>query len=175
MRPGSKLAKNFHDQPIGYHGRASSIVVSGTPIRRPTGQFVTNSGNNAGPSEKLDFEVEFAAFVGRGNEMGSSIDVADAEEHIFGVVLMNDWSSRDIQMQESAPLGPFNGKNFGTTISPWIVPLEAFESVRTQPLQPEEQKLLPYLDEKDRKSAFDIPIEVRLEGKRARSRSIECG
>jgi fumarylacetoacetase len=89
-----------------------------------------------GSCQKLDFEVEFAAFIGRGNEMGEPINVNEAENHIFGVVLMNDWSARDIQMWESAPLGPFNGKNFCTTISPWVVPLEALEPFRTESLRP---------------------------------------
>jgi fumarylacetoacetase len=89
-----------------------------------------------GPCQKLDFEVEFAAFIGQGNEMGEPVDVNNAENHIFGVVLMNDWSARDIQIWESAPLGPFNGKNFCTTISPWIVPLEALEPFQTDSLRP---------------------------------------
>ena len=89
-----------------------------------------------GPSRKLDFEVECAAFIGQGNETGSAISVKEAEDHIFGVVLMNDWSARDIQLREATPLGPFNGKNFATTISPWVVPLEALEPFRTPPLCP---------------------------------------
>lgn len=119
---------------MGYHGRASSIVISETPVRRPKGQFLVDKIPTFGPCEKLDFEVEFAAFVSRGNSMGDSIHVDDAEDHIFGMVLMNDWSARDIQVWESTPLGPFNGKNFGTTISPWIVPLEALEPFREKPM-----------------------------------------
>lgn len=136
IRPGVGLAESFLSQPIGYHGRASSIVVAGTPIQRPNGQFIVNGVEVVGPSRKLDFEVEFAAFIGQGNEMGSAISVKEAEDHIFGVVLMNDWSARDIQLREATPLGPFNGKNFATTISPWVVPLEALEPFRTPPLCP---------------------------------------
>ena len=120
---------------MGYAGRASSIVVSGTPVRRPKGQFVVNETPTFGPCQNLDFEVEFAAFIGQGNDMGSSIDVDEAENYIFGFVLMNDWSARDIQVWESTPLGPFNGKNFATTISPWIVPLEALEQFREKPVK----------------------------------------
>lgn len=115
---------------MGYHGRASSIVVSETLIRRPKGQFLVDQTPTFGPCQKLDFEVEFAAFISRGNSMGDSIQVDDAEDHIFGMVLMNDWSARDIQVWESTPLGPFNGKNFATTISPWVVPLDALEPFR---------------------------------------------
>lgn len=120
---------------MGYAGRASSIVVSGTPVRRPKGQFVVNKTPTFGPCQNLDFEVEFAAFIGQGNDMGSSIDVDEAENYIFGFVLMNDWSARDIQAWESTPLGPFNGKNFATTVSPWIVPLEALEQFREKPVK----------------------------------------
>lgn len=120
---------------MGYAGRASSIVVSGTPVRRPKGQFVVNKTPTFGPCQNLDFEVEFAAFIGQGNDMGSSIDVDEAENYIFGFVLMNDWSARDIQVWESTPLGPFNGKNFATTVSPWIVPLEALEQFREKPVK----------------------------------------
>lgn len=137
FRPGQNLPAAFFDQPLGYHGRASSVVVSGTPVHRPRGQFPGKDGNPVfEPCHKLDYEVEFAAFVARGNEMGDSIDVEDAEDHIFGLVLLNDWSARDIQRREAAPLGPFNGKNFCTTISPWIVSLDALEPYRTAPLRP---------------------------------------
>lgn len=120
--------------PLGYHGRASSIVVSGTPIHRPRGQFLVDGSPTFGPCQKLDFEVEFAAFIGKGNAMGESITVDDAEEHIFGVVILNDWSARDVQRAEAGLMGPLNGKNFATTISPWIVPMEALEPYRTKTL-----------------------------------------
>lgn len=129
------MSESFFEQPLGYHGRASSVVISGTPLHRPRGQFVVNNNATFGPCQKLDYEVEFAAFVGTGNEMGHSIDVNDAENHIFGFVLLNDWSARDIQRREAAPLGPFNGKNFCTTISPWVVTLDALEPFRTTPLR----------------------------------------
>lgn len=128
------LPPNFSSLPVGYHGRASSVVISGTPVHRPRGQIVLNGIPTESLCQKLDFEVEFAAFIGRGNKMGSRINVNEAEDHIFGVVLMNDWSARDVQQWESTPLGPFNGKNFCTTISPWIVTLEALEPFRTTPL-----------------------------------------
>lgn len=134
FRPGMGLPPNFSSLPVGYHGRASSVVISGTPVHRPRGQIVLNGIPTESLCQKLDFEVEFAAFIGRGNKMGSRIGVNEAEDHIFGVVLMNDWSARDIQQWESTPLGPFNGKNFCTTISPWIVTLEALEPFRTTPL-----------------------------------------
>ena len=138
FRPGVEpLHSNYFSLPVGYHGRASSVVVSGTPFRRPMGQMLSDDNKPLfGPCQKLDFEVEFAAFVGKGNEMGEPVDVNDAEDHIFGVVLMNDWSARDIQIWESAPLGPFNGKNFCTTISPWVVSLEALEPFRVESLRP---------------------------------------
>ena len=121
--------------PLGYSGRASSVVVSGTPVRRPQGQYVSKDNEPTfGPCQKLDFEVEFAAFVGKGNELGQPIKVEDAEEHIFGFVLMNDWSARDIQRAEATPLGPLNGKNFCTTISPWVVTVDALEPFRTESL-----------------------------------------
>lgn len=130
------------NMPLGYHGRASSVVVSGSQVYRPSGQLSMDASQIFSPSRKLDFEVEFAAFIGQGNQHGKSINVTNAEEHIFGVVLMNDWSARDIQFAESTPLGPFNGKNFCTTISPWIVPLEALEPYRTTPMHPVRNKSL---------------------------------
>lgn len=109
-------------------------MISETSVRRPKGQFNSGGSPEFGRCQNLDFEVEFAAFIGQGNEMGESIDVDAAENHIFGYVLMNDWSARDIQMWESTPLGPFNGKNFCTTISPWVVTPEALEPFWTTPI-----------------------------------------
>ncbi|TVY48704.1 Fumarylacetoacetase, partial [Lachnellula occidentalis] len=160
--PFEAVCPNFYHLPIAYHGRASSVVVSGTSFRRPKGQFPVDGKPVSGPCRKLDYEVELAAFIGRGNEMGDEIDVDDAEDHIFGFVLMNDWSARDFQFWESAPLGPFNGKNFCTTVSPWIVPLEALEPFRTAPKAPG-RKLLPYLSQEKKVSAYDIPIRVSLD------------
>ena len=133
VRPGTQLPANFWRIPLGYHGRASSIVVSGTSIHRPNGHFLLNNSPTFGPCQKLDFEVELAAFIGKENTMGDCIGVDDAEKHIFGFVLLNDWSARDIQRAEVGLMGPLNGKNFATSISPWIVPVEALEPFRTAP------------------------------------------
>ncbi|XP_076950999.1 fumarylacetoacetase [Bidens hawaiensis] len=160
--PENPINPNWFHLPIAYHGRASSIVISGTDIIRPRGQAhpSPNSPPYFGPSRKLDFELEMAAVVGPGNELGKPIDVNEAADHIFGVVLMNDWSARDIQAWEYVPLGPFLGKSFGTTISPWIVTLDALEpfacDAPTQSPQP-----LPYLAEKVSKN-YDISLEVRI-------------
>ncbi|KAK2633126.1 hypothetical protein EUGRSUZ_L00543 [Eucalyptus grandis] len=128
--PQNPIPQNWFHLPIAYHGRASSIVISGTNIFRPRGQGYPSGDSPPyfGPSLKLDFELEMAAVVGPGNELGKPIDVNNAADHIFGLVLMNDWSARDIQAWEYVPLGPFLGKSFGTTISPWIVTLEALEA-----------------------------------------------
>lgn len=121
------LALSFYQLPIGYSGRSASIFVSGTPFQRPQGQYPTDGKAVSGTCQKLDFGVEFAAFIGKGNDMGDAIDVSQGEDHIFGVVLMNDWSARDIQFWESSLMWPLNSKNFCRTVSPWIVPLEALE------------------------------------------------
>jgi fumarylacetoacetase len=126
------LNPNYTHFPVGYHGRASSIVPSGVPIKRPVGQGLDANGNpEVRPSKRLDVELELAAFVGKGNKMGEAIKIDDAMDHLFGVVVMNDWSARDIQQWEAIPLGPFNGKNFGTTISPWVVTFDALEPFMT--------------------------------------------
>ncbi|KAK1378300.1 Fumarylacetoacetase [Heracleum sosnowskyi] len=159
--PENAINPNWFHLPIAYHGRASSIVVSGTDIIRPKGQGHP-SGNSPyfGPSRKLDFELEMAAVVGPGNKLGESVDVNEAAEHIFGLVLMNDWSARDIQAWEYVPLGPFLGKSFGTTISPWIVTLDALEPFGCDaPLQ--NPRPLPYLAEKISKN-YDISLEVQI-------------
>ena len=161
------LQPNYKHLPVGYHGRASTVVVSGTPIRRPRGQVLLNpAANPKVPTftscKKLDMELELAAFVSKPNEMGSPVDIADAESHIFGYVLMNDWSARDIQAWEYVPLGPFNSKNFGTTISPWVVLPDALAPFRTQSLRTEDQTFLPYLTEPRGDTAFDILLEVEL-------------
>ena len=149
---------------MGYHGRASTVVVSGTPIQRPIGQTFP-SGNatpNFGPCEKLDIELELAAFVVNFSNHHGPIDIDDAETCIFGYVLMNDWSARDVQAWEYVPLGPFTSKNFGTSISPWVVTNEALEAFRTARLDGGE--LLPYLQESRRveKEVFDIKLDVTL-------------
>jgi fumarylacetoacetase len=172
--PKNALLPNWLHLPIGYNGRASSVVVSGTPIRRPNGQTKAPDAERPsfGPSRKLDFELEMAFIVGRGNELGSPIPVAKAEEHIFGLVLMNDWSARDLQQWEYVPLGPFNAKSFGTTISPWVVTLDALEPFRVAgPAQDPEP--LPYLRQ-DGAHAFDVQLEIAIRPAAAALRSTIC-
>ena len=155
------LMPNWVHLPVGYHGRASSMVVSGTPLHRPCGQRKppTAAVPTFGPSLRLDFELEMAFFVGPGNALGHPISMHEAEDHIFGMVLMNDWSARDIQAWEYVPLGPFLGKNFGTTISPWVVTMEALEQARCDaPVQ--EPAPLPYL--RDNAGTYDIALQVDI-------------
>ncbi|XP_073026931.1 fumarylacetoacetase-like [Primulina eburnea] len=160
--PENPINPNWFHIPIAYHGRASSIVISGTDIIRPRGQGYP-TGNSApyfGPSRKLDFELEMAAVVGPGNGLGKLIAINEAADHIFGLVLMNDWSARDIQAWEYVPLGPFLGKSFGTTISPWIVTLDALEPFAID--APEQNPPpLPYLTEKKSKN-YDISLQVSI-------------
>lgn len=154
------LMPNWKHLPIGYHGRASSIVVSGTSIRRPKGQTMPDGANEPvfGESRQLDFELEMAFVVGKETALGQAVPIADAEDYIFGLMLFNDWSARDIQKWEYQPLGPFLGKNFGSTVSPWIVTLDALEPFRTDgPAQ--EPQPLPYLRFGGKKN-FDIRLEV---------------
>uniref|UniRef100_A0A672SFP0 Fumarylacetoacetase n=1 Tax=Sinocyclocheilus grahami TaxID=75366 RepID=A0A672SFP0_SINGR len=159
---------------MGYHGRASSVVVSGTPIRRPRGQMRPDAAQPSifGPSKQLDIELEMAFFVGKGNKLGEPIPVEKAHEHIFGMVLMNDWSARDIQAWEYVPLGPFLGKNFGTTISPWVVPMEALMPfVEPNPLQ--DPVPLPYLCH-DEPYTFNINLFVAVKGEGMREAATIC-
>jgi fumarylacetoacetase len=159
------LMPNWLNLPVGYHGRASSIVVSGTDVRRPLGQMKPLDAQAPlfGPCRQLDFELEMGWFIGTGNRHGEQISVENAEEHIFGLVLVNDWSARDIQAWEYQPLGPFLSKNFATSISPWVVPIDALEPFRVQgPHQDPEP--LPYLRQSGAAS-FDISLEVYLQGK----------
>jgi len=161
--PENALLPNWKHLPVGYHGRASSIVVSGTPIRRPKGQFKDASMDKPafGPSRSMDFELELAFITGKATQLGDSVSTKEAEDYIFGMVLFNDWSARDIQAWEYVPLGPFLGKNFGSSISPWVLPLEALEPFRvTGPMQ--DPEVLPYLNcSKDHN--FDIQLEVGLQ------------
>ena len=161
--PENALMPNWKWLPVGYHGRASSIVVSGTPIRRPCGQSKPADAPAPvfGPSKSLDFELEMACLVGPGNSLGEPIPVSNALEHIFGLVLMNDWSARDIQAWEYQPLGPFLAKNFGTSISPWIVSIDALEPFR-KPLLSQDPEPLAYLRSPN-DSTFDIKLEARLQ------------
>lgn len=164
FRPDNPLLPNWRWIPVGYHGRASSIVVSGTPIRRPKGQILPPGGAPDTPvfaaSRQLDFELEMAFVIGKESPLGEPIPVEKAEEYIFGMVLFNDWSARDIQRWEYVPLGPFLGKNFGSSISPWIVPLEALKPFRVKgPKQKPEP--LEYLQTKGAKNC-DIALEVTV-------------
>jgi fumarylacetoacetase len=168
FRPDNPLLPNYKYVPIGYHGRASSIVVSGTEVRRPWGQTKAPDASEPTftPSRMLDYELEMGFFVGAGNELGSTIPISEAEEHILGFCLVNDWSARDIQSWEYQPLGPFLGKSFGTTISPWIVTLDALEPYRV-PVAPRpdgDPRPLPYLySERDQqRGGFDITLEASL-------------
>lgn len=167
--PKNALLPNWLHMPIGYNGRASSVVVSGTPIRRPMGQLKLPDHENPifAPCRKLDFELETAFIIGTGNALDEPISVANAEDHIFGMVLMNDWSARDIQQWEYVPLGPFNAKTFGTSVSPWIVMMEALEPFRVKgPTQ--EPTALPYLQQ-DAKNNYDIYLQVALKPANANS------
>ncbi len=160
------LQPNWLHLPVAYHGRASSVVVSGTDVRRPCGQYKPESAAAPmfGPTRSLDFELEVAAFVGPGNELGRPIPITTAREHLFGLVLLNDWSARDIQAWEYVPLGPFLAKNFATSLSPWVVPLEALEPFRTTgPAQ--DPPPLPYLRAPG-DGTYDITLEVYLQGER---------
>ena len=160
--PKNALLPNWSELPVGYNGRASSVVVGGTPVRRPNGQIKLPDEERPifGACRKLDIELETGFIVGRGNALGEPIACDEAEAHIFGMVLLNDWSARDIQQWEYVPLGPFNSKGFATTISPWIVTLDALEPFRTA--TPEQQpEPLPYLRHAGN-HAFDIELEVAL-------------
>lgn len=208
FRPGNPLAPNYKHLPIGYHGRASSIVVSGTPVHRPAGQrqvsiasdldndmradsleivemvmaLETGQGGTAdsvlsfGPTRALDYELEVGVFVGPGNPLGKPVPIDQARSHIFGLCLLNDWSARDTQVWESQPLGPFLAKSFATTISPWIVPLEALEPFRAPAFSrpPGDPAPLPYLHSAEDKAhgGFDITVEVWLASERMRKAGV---
>lgn len=158
------LMPNWLHMPIGYHGRSSSVVVSGTPIHRPYGQSLpkNESAPVFGPSKSLDMELETAFITTDTNNLGEQISIEEAGEYIFGMVLLNDWSARDIQKWEYVPLGPFLGKNFASTISPWIITMDALEPFRCEaPVQ--EPTPLPYLQQKRTDNTFDIKLEAVLE------------
>jgi len=168
LRPDNPLLPNYKWLPIGYHGRGSSIVVSGTPVVRPSGQTKPpdQPAPSFGPSRRLDYEVELGFVVGPGNRLGQPISLKNALNHVFGVVLLNDWSARDIQAWEYQPLGPFLAKSFATTISPWVVTLEALEPYRCAAFAraEEDPKPLPYLfNEADRREGgYAIEVEMHL-------------
>ena len=168
FRPDDPLLPNYRWVPLGYHGRSSSITVSGGPIRRPCGQRseVGKSAPILAPTARLDFELELGAFIGLENSLGEPIPIDTAESHLFGLCLLNDWSARDIQAWEYQPLGPFLGKNFATSISPWVVSLQALAPFRT-PFRrdPTDPQPLPYLTAAPNSAAgaFDIQLEAWLE------------
>ncbi len=165
FRPdGEALLENWKHLPVGYHGRTGTVVVSGTDVRRPHGQRRGEHGPTFGPSEKLDFELEMGFVTGQGPELGTSIPIDEAEHHIFGMCIVNDWSARDLQAWEYVPLGPFLGKSFATTISPWIVPLEALEPFRVV-ARAQDPEPLDYLrSEACRGVDIDLSVELTPEG-----------
>jgi fumarylacetoacetase len=178
FRPDQPLLPNYKWVPIGYHGRASSLVISGTEIPRARGQFPAPGDRTPtfAPTAQLDYELEVAAYIGCGNVLGEPISIAEAEHHLFGLSLLNDWSARDIQAWESQPLGPFLGKSFATSISPWVVPLEALQPFRV-PLaarQPDDPSSLPYLTESvaPQPSGIALTLEVFLSTTRMRATSL---
>lgn len=194
--PGNELQPNYLHLPVGYHGRASSVIVSGTSVRRPCGQVSKNvkdlkEGSLFKACAALDFELEMGVFVGKGSELGEPISIDDADDHIFGFVLLNDWSARDIQKFEYVPLGPFNGKNFASSISPWIVTQEALKPFKTETIYHDtnisnvktqeiikgihfpEQK--PYLKEKsdNRHMSYDVQLKVELSTEEMKGEYVE--
>lgn len=176
FRPGTpSLPPNFKHMPLGYHGRASSVVVSGTEIRRPSGQIKRDeaSAPSHEPTDRLDYEMELAAFVGPGNILGSPIPIDRASRHLFGAVILNDWSARDIQKWEYTPLGPINSKNFATTVSPWVVSFEALEPYRISNFPHDgEPDILPYLRTPSA-AAYSIVVEVYLSSSIMRELGLE--
>lgn len=169
--PDNALQPNYTHIPVGYHGRSSSIVVSGTPIQRPRGQILTNPTAPtkepiSSACKRLDYELELGCFISRSTKMGDAVGVNEAEEYIFGYVLLNDWSARDIQAWEYVPLGPFNGKNFGSSVSPWVVTGDALEPFRTEALE-NKTAIQPYLQETQKKNVYDIKLQVTINSKRA--------
>ena len=175
FRPDNPLLPNYKHVPIGYHGRASSIVVSGADIRRPCGQTKPADAEvpSFGPTRSLDYELEVGFFVGKGNARGEAIPIAEAESHIFGLCLLNDWSARDIQAWEYQPLGPFLAKNFATTISPWVVTMDALEPFRVPAFARAEgdPEPLPYLTatEDRARGGIDLKVEAWLRTARMRA------
>jgi fumarylacetoacetase len=165
LRPdGPPLSANWEHMPIGYHGRAGTVVVSGTPVTRPSGQLRNAEGEiSFGPSTRLDFEAEVGFVVGVGSSLGVGVGVDDFRSHVFGTCLVNDWSARDIQAFEYVPLGPFLGKSFATTIAAWITPLDALDGAWVHPIA-RNQPLQPYLEDEGRRDALDLQLTVELNG-----------
>ena len=178
FRPDNALLPNYKWVPIGYHGRASSLVNSGTPVKRPRGQARDDGSESPtfGPTRRLDYELEVGAFIGQGNALGSPIPVGAAEQHVAGLCLVNDWSARDIQAWEYQPLGPFLAKNFSTSISPWIVTLDALAPFRTPAFSRPagDPAPLPYLTDvgNQRDGGFAISLEVLLSSEQMRAQDV---
>ena len=173
--PKNALLANWTEMPVGYNGRASTVIVSGTDVIRPSGQLKPNPDDRPifSPCKRLDFELETAFVVGRGNDIGQPIAVDEANDHIFGMVLLNDWSARDIQKWEYVPLGPFNAKTFASEVSPWIVTMDALAPFKTAcPTQ--EPKPLAYLNEKDSNNSFDINLSVELLPENSDEATVVC-
>ncbi len=163
FRPGGEaLVPNWKYLPVGYHGRSGTVVVSGTPVTRPLGQRPGELAPTFGPSRRLDFEAEVGFVIGAGSPPGTPVRTSEFADHVFGAFLVNDWSARDIQSWESRPLGPFLAKSFATSISPWVVPLEALAAAQVRP-PPQDPEPLPYLAGPGR-TGFDLALEIRLNG-----------
>lgn len=178
FRADNPLLPNYQWVPIGYHGRASSIVISDTPIKRPTGQTRGSEGQPPifQPCRRLDYELEMGIFIGQGNELGEAIHIKDANEHFFGMCILNDWSARDIQAWEYQPLGPFLAKNFASSISPWIVTKEALEPFKKAwTRNADEAQPLPYLEDQNNRSsgAYNIELETLLQTPKMKEAGIE--
>ncbi|MGM8872292.1 fumarylacetoacetase [Psychrobacter sp. 2Y5] len=173
--PSNALLPNWTEMPVGYNGRASTVIVSGDDVVRPSGQLKPNADERPifSPCKRLDFELETAFVVGRGNNIGQPIAVDDAIEHIFGMVLLNDWSARDIQKWEYVPLGPFNAKTFASEVSPWIVTMDALAPFKT-PCPTQEPKPLAYLNEKETNNSYDINLSVELMPENSDETTVVC-
>ena len=173
FRPDNPLMENYKWVPIGYHGRASSVRISGTDFRRPAGQLrAPGQPPELKPCARLDYELELGIYTGAGNTLGDAISIGEAEDHIFGLCLLNDWSARDVQAWEYQPLGPFLSKNFATSISPWIVTLEALEPYRTAFVRPsEDPQPLPYLSSEanSQRGALDVQLTVAIQTEKMRA------
>ena len=177
FRPDNPLLPNYKYVPIGYHGRASSVVVSGTPVRRPRGQTRDDASSAPpvfAPTRRLDYELEIGALVAGGNTLGEPIAIERAEDHVFGLCLLNDWSARDIQAWEYQPLGPFLAKSFATTVSPWVVTLDALAPFRAPAFERSagDPQPLPYLDAPHNRAhgALDVTLEVYMSSRAMRDR-----
>lgn len=159
--PANALPPNWKHIPIGYNGRASSVTLGGAPVVRPNGQLPGKDGPSWGPTQSLDFELEIGVFIGRDTALGQPLPIAEAQDAIFGLVLLNDWSAREVQRWEYAPLGPFQAKAFHTSISPWVVPLDALQPFRVS-LPAQQPAVLPYLQQAERYS-YDVQLDVSLQ------------